>query len=156
LKTKGLTLGTQPARLQATYKLGKGFEAGASLAYSKETATLEIDGEGDEGDPVSHMELMAVGAYNFEATDNLNAFVEVLAGLANDKTESDGGDSEVKWKGAELGAGVRFKAGKRGALDLGLAYDIMKGTPYFDDEEVEDGAMTLKSIQARTGVSVRF
>ena len=181
-KQSGLSLYTQPARLEFTYRVAKRFEVGAMFSFggiktemdtslagtSTEEETTEeetTDETTDDGTTSDNSDNTAMqrdesimyltAAYNFKLAKGVRGFVQPIVGISylNEKV-GDSVDTVTQKTvfGADIGARFRLTDGVQ--FDLAAEYLMGNGTMTdINDNEMDAAA---SSINIRAGLGARF
>ena len=148
----GVTLFTQPARVELSYQIAQKVELGAMVSFGG----VETDtGDSATVQQTDQSILFLHGIYNFKLAKKVRGFVQPIAGISyqNDKMGDlmDTVTQSVVF-GGDLGA--RFIVTEGITFDLAAEYLSGSGTMTdISDNEVD---VSSSSINLRTGLGVRF
>jgi len=171
MSQSGVTLFTQPARLEFSYRVAKQFELGAMFSFGGVTTDTEYsfsssdDTAEDTGATDSDANSISqkrdesifylTGIYNMKLSDRVNAFLQPIVGIsyANDVI-GDTVDNVVQNMvfGGDLG--VRFVL--RQGVHLDLAAEYLAGSGTFTDIDGNEMDVSSSAIALRTGLGARF
>jgi len=165
ITSSGLSLGGAPARLYGGYKVGKGLELGAAVELGMRSSSYEtsittdgttVDDDGDLSTD-SRFGLLACFSWNKAIGDGLGFYAQPKAGVFNNKSEPDTGDSSgAKYIlfGAE--AGLHINVVGKASIELGAEYLGGSGNSYADGDKVDDASLKASLISLRTGARIKF
>jgi len=165
ITTSGLSLGGAPARLYGGYKVGKGLELGAAVEVGMRSSSYEtsittggttVDDDGDISTD-SRFGLLACFSWNKAIGDGLGFYAQPKAGIFNNKSEPDTGDSTASKYvlfGAE--AGLHVNVVGKASIELGAEYLGGSGNTYVDGDKVDDVSVGASLISLRTGARIKF
>ena len=160
-KTTDISLFSGPARMELTYQLAEGIEAGALIGYDRTTSKFENDETEAEDENTSlDTELMfaITGAYNIKLGGGARLFIQPIVGIDNMNSTTKDKDVENKVNNIVYGGdvGVRLKAFKRASFDISGEYLGLSGTFINDGEKDEDNKDKVTQIGLRSGISIMF
>ena len=148
----GMTLFTQPARVEMSYQIAQNVELGGMISFggvatdTGDSATVQ---QTDESIMFLH------GIYNLEISEKVEGFVQPIAGISyrNDKM-GDVMDTVTQTVvfGGDLGA--RFIVAEGISFDLAAEY--LTGSGAMTDISDNEVDISSSSINVRAGVGVRF
>ncbi len=160
-KTTDISLFSGLSRLELTYQLAEGIEAGAIVGYNRTTSKAEndeVEAEDENTTLDSEIMLALTGAYNIKLGGGARLFIQPIVGIDNNSSSMK--DKEVVNKVNNIiyggDVGVRLKAFKRASFDISGEYLGLSGTFINDGEKDEDNKLKATQLGLRSGISIMF